>query len=241
MPLIKQFGRSDLAKSALVLDLGDLKRQAQEIIDAGRRDAEQIRRSAERTAQALVDAADERGYRAGFDRAMAEGRAKGETEGRASGQRERGEAIDALVDEWSAALERWDAERREMLVAAREDVLVLAVALARKIVLRVPELDPSVVQDQLAEALTLMGRPSSLTVTVNPSDRPLIDEVLPALTNRLLATAHASIEEDAAITPGGCIVRTGRGSIDATLDRQLDRIARALLPPPPAADAEAGP
>ncbi len=90
-------------------------------------------------------------------------------------------------------------------------------------------------------ALTLMGRPSSVTVTVNPSDRPLIEEVLPALTDRLLASAHAAIEEDAAITPGGCIVRTGRGSIDATIDGQLDRIARALLPPPPAADAEAGP
>jgi len=41
---------------------------------------------------------------------------------------------------------------------------------------------------------------------------------------------HADLREDVAVGRGGCVVRSARGSIDATIETQLERIAATLLP-----------
>jgi hypothetical protein len=102
-------------------------------------------------------------------------------------------------------------------------------------VLRQVELDPAVVQRQLADVLALMCRPSSVRVAVHPDDQPLINDVLDKLVNDITNCDHAWLEEDPAITRGGCVVTTQDGRIDATIETQIDRIVHTLLP-----DAHAG-
>ena len=66
MPVVKQRQAERLTRSALVLDLGDLGRQAEAIIAKGRAEAEAIVAAAKTEAQKLIDSAEERGHAAGL-------------------------------------------------------------------------------------------------------------------------------------------------------------------------------
>ncbi|MDY7109691.1 MAG: FliH/SctL family protein [Planctomycetota bacterium] len=230
MPLIKGANSARVVRHAVVLDLGDLNRQAEEIIDEARAEAGRIVADARAEAQSLIDGAAERGHAEGVERGLTEGRTRGEEEGRQSTSEEYRDRFNALSQSFTEALKRWEEQRRAMFLAAREDVLAFALAMGRKVIGRVIELDRTVIEDQLRESLALLSRPSMMTVVIHPDDRPLVEAVLPTLLAELTRCEHADIAEDASITPGGCVIRTGDGLVDATIENQIDRIVRTLLP-----------
>ena len=64
--------------------------------------------------------------------------------------------------------------------------------------------------------------------------------MLTDLVERIGQCTHAELRDDPSIGRGGCVISTGRGRIDATIDRQLERISQALLGrSKPAVDPEA--
>ncbi|MCA9291638.1 MAG: hypothetical protein KDA25_10965, partial [Phycisphaerales bacterium] len=152
MPVVKQVDARHLIRDALVLDLGDLRRQAQEIIDDAERRAAALLADAGAEAKRLVDGAHAEGHAAGLEQGRADGLAEGRETGRAAAYAE-GAARSADVGAaWAAALDHWERHRAEMLFAAREDVVALATAIAEKVIFRAVAADPTIIEDQLAEA-----------------------------------------------------------------------------------------
>lgn len=240
MPLIKEQKAELVRHEAVVLDLGDLRRAAERLTSEAESRAKRIVADAKAEAERLTQGAAEAGRAEGLAQGRAEGIEQGRIEGRTEALAAAGEQIDALVAQWAQALERFDAERRRAILDARQSLLELAVAVGEKVARRVPTVDPTVVVDQVAEAVERMARPADAVVRINPQDRPLVAEALPALVERVDVLEHASIAQDESIAPGGCIVTFGRGRIDATLDTQLDRIVALLLPASTEATAPQG-
>jgi flagellar assembly protein FliH len=230
MALIKHANANRLLNEAIVLDLGDLNRQAEAIMSRAREQAARILAQSKAEAQKLIEGAAAVGHAEGFEKGAAEGRVAGEQQASAQTLELMSERLQALTDSWIQALSRWEADRAQMLLAAREDVLLFAFALAEKLVYRIIRTDPLVVQEQLAEALGLLSRPTSVEIAVNPEDRATVEQTLPGLIAHLGTCKEARIREDAGMMRGGCIVQTANGRIDATIETQLDRIARTLLP-----------
>jgi flagellar assembly protein FliH len=230
MALIKNSNAKRLMKDAVVLDLGDIQRQADALLEHARREADQILADARAAAQKLIDSASEIGHEQGLQKGLEEGSEQGRREGREEVIASLKPQLDELIGNWEKALEQWEREREEMLLAAREDVLRFAFALASKLTHRVIEHDPAVVRDQLAEALSLLCRPSAVSITVNPDDRAHIESVLNEIVTVCGTCEHAELRDDASVSRGGCILRTASGEIDATIDTQLERIAASLLP-----------
>ncbi|MHC4446234.1 MAG: FliH/SctL family protein, partial [Planctomycetota bacterium] len=137
MAVIKNVHADRLAKQAVVLDLGDLGRQADRILGDARQEAERIIAAARADAQKLIDSAADRGYQQGHERGLREGREAGEHEGRARALEKFEPQLEKLINAWTAALNQWEADRGEMLLAAREDVVRFAVTVARKVVMRI--------------------------------------------------------------------------------------------------------
>ncbi len=230
MGVIKNVHADRLAKQAVVLDLGVLGRQAEHFLGDARKGAERITAAARAEAQTLIDSAADRGYQQGHERGLQEGCEAGEREGRARAVQKFEPQLEQLINAWTAALERWETDRGEMLLAAREDVVRFAVAVAQKVVMRVVKADSTVIEDQLAEALALLSRPTTIVVSVHPNDRTIVEAVLPRLVSRFQQCEQASVRDDETLTPGGCVVATAGGRIDAAIETQLDRIARTLVP-----------
>ncbi|MHC4993521.1 MAG: FliH/SctL family protein [Planctomycetota bacterium] len=259
MALIKSKQADALAHDAIVLDLGDLRRQANvlkeradaeaaAIIDRARQETEHIRVAAtQRAAEAetLCEAAEKRGFEEGFARGHAEGLEAGRLAGHEEAFKQASEALEQLQTAWVEAADHWDNDRLRMLQEARQSMLTVAVRMAEKIVHRVPRVDPSIIEDQVAEAVRHIAQPQDATVRIHPEDRPIVEEALPSILNKLGATEHVHLADDPAIERGGCRVTAGQGVVDASLDAQLQRLVEAMLPvagatppAPPAGDAD---
>ena len=219
MALIKNIQSDRLLKEAIVLDMGDLGRQADRLLSSARAEAQRITEHARSEADRLIQSADKRGYAEGLERGLAAARETGEREGRVL-------AVERVAKE----LEQWQVDRSAMLADAREDVIRFAFALAQKVVHRLVQTDSTIVRDQLAATLALLSKPTAIEISVNPADRQFAQEVLPGLLASIARCEHASIHDDPTMTRGGCVIATAGGRIDATIQTQLERIAEALVP-----------
>lgn len=239
MAVLKLSNSADMLKDAVVLDLGDLRRQGEAIMAQAReRAAAAIKAGEAERARLIADAAAV-GHAQGLEQGRAEGFARGLEEGRAAGLAERREALERLDRAWTESLGAFTAARERLLDEAGRDVVLLAARLAERVVKRAVALDPSIVQDQLRAVLGLVMRPSRVSIRIHPDDRALATDALPGIVAAMGTVAHAEVQDDASLARGSCVARlrgTGAGDglpggeIDASIDTQLERLARALLP-----------
>lgn len=239
MAVIKARQSGTMVKEAVVLDMGDLRRQADQLRESARREAQRVieegRQRIARESQAVLEEA----RRQGFE----EGRAKGAEQGRAQGRDEAlgqmSNRLEQLESHWLTAATDWEQRKAALLSDARQVVLNVAMLFAEKVVQRVIAVDPTVIADQVAEALAYVLSPSDVRVRLHPGDRPLLDEALPQLMQGLANVKHVSLVEDDAVSRGGCMVDFDGGRIDAAVRTQLDRLAALLLPDaPPVTDVQ---
>lgn len=237
MTVVKRGQADRLVEDAIVLDLADLQRQADTIVSDAQAEAARILEDARTEATTLAAGTEERARVEGRAAGAAEGRAEGLEQGRAEARTEAAEAFAAVEAAFTRALDSFEADRRRLREQAREDVLRLALAIGGRVALRLPEIDPAVAADQVAEAIRLVGTATRLEVRIHPGDRPAVADALPGLLARFEASVDAALVDDPAVDRGGAIVRTPEGSVDARVRVQIDRIARALLPAEPPQDA----
>jgi flagellar assembly protein FliH len=230
MALIKHAATGSLEQEVIVLDLGDLRKQADDILRRAQEQAQQILVDARAEAAQLRVEAEAAGQAEGEKAGYQEGYEKGRQEGHAQAMAETAAELDAIQQSWTAALESWDADRRDMLIEARQSLLELALAVARKIVQRLPSVEPAVVAEQVAKAIDYVMRPGDVTIRIHPEDRAAVAEALPQMVARATKVEHATLVDDDQVSRGGCVLDYGHGQVDATLDGQLDRIAEALMP-----------
>lgn len=231
MAMIRRAELNDMIHAPVAMDLEDLRRRAAGIREAAVAEAQRLVAEAKAERDRLVAGARERGHAEGLAKGMTEGRAKGEAEAGGKALEEHRERLEALSASWEAALAEFERRREEMLAEARDDVLALALAIARKVTHRAVLCDPGVVVEQVSHVLAMQARPTALTVAVHPDDESAVRAALPSVAGSLGGGAHARLELDGTLARGSCVVRTeGGGTIDAGIDLQLDRIVADLLP-----------
>ncbi len=230
MALIKHSAAGALPRDAIVLNLAELSAQAAEITRQAQVRAAAIVAEAQAERRRLLDSATAEGFaagdKAGREKGLAEGREQGLTEARAT----HAERLSALEAAWAAALERFEAAREPMLMHARADVLALALRMGERVTKRVVEVDPRVAAAQVRAVLEMIARPSRLTLRVHPGDLAEATREAAGLASRLASARHAEVVADDAVTRGSVVASSDRGTIDASIETQLERIVAALLP-----------
>ena len=231
MPVLKQSEAAPLLNDpTVVLDLGDLRRQADRIIAAAEQEAGRILEAARAAARDEAERIRAEAEATGRVDGEAAGRAAGEERGRAEAMAAAEAQLDELQAAWTTALDDWSSRRASDLAAAREDVVALAVAIAERVVHRTIGGDPEAAVRQAAAAIELLSQARDVRIAVHPDDEAALREALPRLAAGLGSTVHVGLEADASLDRGGVVVRSGDGMIDARIGTQLRRIAEALVP-----------
>lgn len=246
MALIKNSIAGSIARDAVVLDLGDLQRQASVIVRHAREQAEAILAEARAERERIIAGGFEQGRAEGTSKGLEEGREQGRVQAVAAARAEHAAKLEQVEGAWSGALAEFCAQRDVLVHRATDDVLRLAISIAERVIKRAIAVDPAVVVEQLRAVLAVVVRPTELVISVHPEDRPIIQSALPGLLAFFSAVKHVELVDDAALTRGSCIARTradadsaaagnvGGGGIDASITTQIDRIVEAILPPPKA-------
>lgn len=241
MAVIKAAQLGAMAREAIVLDLGDIGAQAEKILNAAHRKAEvhlaqaqAQARTLQEEAAALRQTAEQHGWEAGhaegYERGMAEGLEAGRAAGHAEALQQTREQVTALVAGFQQVAEALDQRRQELERVARPAVMDLALRLAEKVVHRTLQVDPAIVQDQVEAALRCVLQAQEVFIQFHPEDRPLLEEVMSDLLSQFRHLGHLHLEEDLSVTRGGCRLRIDQGAVDATIEKQLERLVEAVNP-----------
>ncbi len=234
MPLVKNVHAEQLLKSAVVLNLDDVRAQAIQLVSDAQQEADRIVESAREEALSITSGAKERGisegHAIGLKQGVAEGIDSGRIEGEAAARAEFSEQLKSVENGWSAALTDWNTQREFQLESSRRDLLRFSIAIAERIVGTLAHCEPERVRTQVENALVLLIDRTRLVIRVNPEDCELVESDLPALLSSLGTDGDVRVEADSGIDRGGCIVSNPDGQIDARLKTQLDRIVQGLLP-----------
>jgi flagellar assembly protein FliH len=208
--------------------IDDVTREAQLRLAEAQRQAEEILETARQEAARLREAARQEGQRAGYAEGLVQGEQAGRAEALTAATREFTEKQAALVATCRALISNIESSRAAWEAAARQDLIDLAIAIARRIVHRVGEREREAVLANLQEAVRLAGARSDVTIVVNPKDAETARLFAQSLLDMKDQRSGLRVFEDAEVSPGGCRVQWGTGAIDASIETQLDRIAEAL-------------
>jgi flagellar assembly protein FliH len=168
----------------------------------------------------------EEAYRRGQDEALQE------LEGSLQQQREalqkKEQELHSAADMLGRSLEEVSLLRESLLHNSSQDMLRLVMSISKQVIHREVSLDKEVVLATIDRALRSAVRCDSYHLRVNPSDLALVTERKPLFEASINGLRNLTLEADPAIEPGGCLLESQLGEVDATIDGQLEAIRRIL-------------
>lgn len=158
--------------------------------------------------------------------------AQGMQEGYQDGYRQGLQAGQAVIDKINAQkqseLARLQETYARLFAESEQAMVTLSLEMARKIIGKQVELDPTVIVQVAKTVLREAHAGESYIVFVNPSDLQTAKDFSDELGMHIPAGATLQILPDADITQGGCRVETEVGSTDGTIEGQLAELRKIL-------------
>ncbi len=151
-----------------------------------------------------------------YDRGFAEGRQQTE------------ESFAGIFRTFSETVDALNGLRGRIVRESRDDILNLAMMVAKQIIHREVAQDRTILARFVAEAVKGITEQEDIVICLNPEDCRIVSD------NRHLylegiAEQQVTIKPDESVPVGGCIVDTPTGMVDARLETQLAEIYRNLM------------
>ena len=170
-----------------------------------------------------------------LERAMAEREARWRAEmeaarkqafeqGLEEGRRQAGAQLEAVLGRLARSIEEIAGLKARLRIEAEREVVELAVAVARRVLRRELHVDPEALLGLVKAAMEKASQREMTEVRVHPSHAALVRAHLA----RIGAPEAIEVVADASLEPGAVILETARGTIDASLETQLEEINRGL-------------
>lgn len=186
--------------------------------------AEDIVRLAMEDAAQMLHEAKEAGYRAGYEK----GYADGDTEARSQVFQRADAERAAFRADIEAFVTHIEAERMRAWNAMEPEIIGLIFQLAQQVIKQEVEVNRDVALSITRNALRRVADSSSLRIRVHADDLETIRSHREDLLTLVDGMPHFEIIADRRVGPGGCIVETPAGNIDARIETQLDTVADTL-------------
>lgn len=162
--------------------------------------------------QSMLDDAVEQGRSDGYAAGLEAGRA--ELAGAISALQQAAAELRAREESWCDALEP---AAVDLIVAGVEQIVGEAVAL-----------QPQLIEPTVRVALRRIVHREAITVLVNPSDLERVQQQAGDLATQLGGIERLEVQAELRVSPGGVVVETPEGDVDASLETRLDRFAEVV-------------
>jgi flagellar assembly protein FliH len=142
-----------------------------------------------------------------------------------------GQAKREMEEQWfglSATLQGLEKLRNQILEQAEGDIIALAFHVARKIIRTEIDQNPEVVVEIVKEAIRKAVDREFLKISLNARDFETLNHRRPELLHGLDGVKKILFEVDESVQPGGCLIETRYGDVDARIDRQIHVIENEL-------------
>lgn len=215
--------------SKVAFNFEDLRKSCDQHIEQARAQARQIVEAA----QAEADLIRRQSTNSGRDDGYADGMAQAEQqiEQRTAERLEEKvrERIGTALPALEAAAKSLQVERDRWLTDWESTAIRLCIAVAEKVIRSKLELDPELGRQLILDAVRAATGNARLQVRLNPGDVASLGAGLEDIIRSISGCGEAVLVDDPEVTPGGCVIETGHGVIDARIETQLGRIAEELI------------
>ncbi|MFC1496364.1 FliH/SctL family protein [Candidatus Margulisiibacteriota bacterium] len=151
-------------------------------------------------------------------------RKEGLGEGRSTGREEIKNKIKEALQTLNEAVK----ERKKIIKDAEAEVLRLALKAAEQIIRSEVSLHRDVCLNIVSEAINRVSDREQIIIKVNREDADYIKRYKDRLSGIIDGVKSFSVLEDNSIEPGGCIIETNLGYIDARIATKLESIEEAF-------------
>ena len=149
-------------------------------------------------------------------------------EGFAAGIAQAQSQLDGPAAALAGAAEQLQAMRADAAASVEADAVDLALRIAEQAIGAAIAADPELVVEAVRGALRRLVERDRVLILVNPDDLELVRDHVARLVGELGGIEHCEVQSERRVRPGGAIVRTSEGEVDATLETKLAR-AREVL------------
>ena len=122
-------------------------------------------------------------------------------------------------------------EQEQFLKNGNRDLMDLAFKIAEKIIGKQLEIDPDTIISIVKQAMQTVRQTKQLTIRVHPDDAKRLKANEEELQEALGRQRILDVVEDKKVQPGGCIIESEIGTVEAQLTTQLERLKKILLQP----------
>ena len=186
----------------------DAQQKADEIISAAREEAEGIISQAQSEAEEL----------------RSQARQEGVDEGKEEGRQQVADNIEQSFTTLNEAVK----ERKKIIKDAESELTRLSLKIAEQIIKSEVSLNKDVVLNIVAEAISRVSDRESIIIKVNHDDAEQVKQHRDKITGLVDGIKNLTILEDSLIEPGGCIVETSLGYVDARISTKLSLMEQAF-------------
>jgi flagellar assembly protein FliH len=215
--------------SASAFNFDDLRRQCDDYVAQARKQSEQLFVRAAAQADELRRQAHVEGLAAGQREAVAAAQNTIETRANEIAAAQTHERLKSLLPALEDAVQNLRLERDRWLATWEAAAVAVSAAIAEKIVRHELARQPELSVAMIREALMLAAGQPHLRLRLHKQDLALLQSCGQEVLGQLATVGEAECIEDATISPGGCVIETRHGVIDARLETQIARITEELL------------
>src|SRR5579863_7318484 len=150
--------------------------------------------------------------------------AQGHRDGVAAAQKEAEAQVRSVIERLARSLEEITGMRQRLRHEAEEDVIALAIAIARRVLHREITMDPGALLGLAKAALEKVDARELHRVRVHAGNAAMLQEFL----EKIGVPRRVEVVSDPALERGAVVLETGRGMLDASVGTQLVEIERGF-------------
>lgn len=139
------------------------------------------------------------------------------------------EGFEAGFQQWSQHVTELEQEIAKVHDEVHQLMVPLAIKAARRIVGRELEVKPETVVDIIQKSLKAISQHRKIVIYVNPQELETVESERQQLRDVFERLESLSIRPRDDIDPGGCVIETEAGIINAQLDNQWQVLEKAFL------------
>lgn len=159
------------------------------------------------------------------ERRVQEGIERGRNEGNSAARQALSERLESELAKAARLIQELTAAGPRLRQCAEEDLVRLAVAIARRVLHRETTVDPDALTGLVKAAFSRLDQRDILQARTDPSSEAAMLRIL----NMVDGKHRIKLVVDAGLRPGSLILDTSRGYLDASVETQLDEIERGFI------------
>lgn len=174
----------------------------------------------EREALERLKEIQEAAYKEAYDLGLEEGRARAYVDA--------GGDIQSRVESLDGLLERLDSLKVELAVANERHLVTLCHRMASRIAMEEVQERPEFVANLILRAVEDAKSDERILVRVSPDDLKFVEASRERAASSGHSVARVKLEPSDSILPGGCVIETNYGSVDATIEQRIKKLWDAV-------------